>query len=117
MRSIPFTLPDDGFTEVNGTIYLDAEFLVFEVVTALLGEFDKEHQVIKIEPSALEYIYLDEGIFRDKLVIRPKKRDLLTAMPGTYVEALTLKIWNKHRTQAEQLVTDVLQRIDEKSNG
>ena len=112
MHPIPFQLPDlnSGFTEVKGVLYLDDEFLVFRVETALLGEFDKEHQVIKIEPRALDEIRLEPGIFRDRLCVRPKKRELLTAMPGTYETELVLKIWNRHRARAEHLVADVRRR-------
>ena len=114
MRPIPFQLPDlhGGLTEIKGNLYLDDEFLVFDLETALLGEFDKEHQVIKIEPRALAEIRLDPGVFRDRLCVRPKKRDLLTAMPGTYGTELVLKIWTRHRARAEHLVADVRRRQD-----
>ena len=113
MSSIPFQLPDVGLREISGSVYLDEEFLVFEVQDALLGEFDKEHQVIKIEPRALQEIRLDRGILRDRLYIRPKERDLLAVMPGTYQEELRFKIWNIHRGQAEQLVEEVQRRMEQ----
>jgi len=111
MSGIPFQLPDIGLREINGTIYLDDEFLVFEVEDAFIGEFDKEHMVIKVEPAALTDIRLDRGIIRDRLYIRPKKRDLLTVMPGTYSEALPLTMWNTQRRRAEQLVAAVRRRM------
>lgn len=110
MSGIPFQLPDIGLREINGTVYLDDEFLVFEVEDAFIGEFDKEHMVIKVEPAALADIRLDRGIIRDRLYIRPKKRDLLTVMPGTYGEALPLKMWNTQRPRAERLVEAVRRR-------
>ena len=84
MNSIPFELPDVGLQEIRGKLYLDQEFLVFEVQVALIGEFNKEFQTIKIEPGALKEIHLDRGVIKDRLCIRPKKSDLLTAMPGEY---------------------------------
>jgi hypothetical protein len=112
MSGIPFQLPDMGLREINGTVYLDDEFLVFEVEDAFIGEFDKEHMVVKVEPAALKDIRLDRGIIRDRLSIRPKKRDLLAVMPGTYGEALPLKMWNTHRRRAEQLVEAVKRRMN-----
>jgi len=112
MTSIPFQLPDInlGLTEISGMVYLEEEFLVFEVETALLGEFGEEEQVIKVEPSALETIRLEHGVFRDRLCIRPKKREFLRVMPGTYKEELKLKVWRKYRAAVEQLVDEIRRR-------
>lgn len=112
MQRLRFQLPDldAGFTEVSGVLYLDDEFLVFEIETALLGEFDKEQQVIKIEPAALKDIRLDRGIVRDKLCIRPKTDALLKALPGDHLGEVQLKVWSTNRRQAEQLVEVVRAR-------
>lgn len=110
MTSIPFTLPDMGLTEVKGLILLDDEFLVFELETALMGEFNKDTHTVKIEPAALQAVYLDHGLVRDQLCIRPKKRDLLDAMPGKYAGELRLKVWRKYRRDAEALVAAVQAR-------
>ena len=111
VRRIPFRLPDAnyGITEVKGAVYVDEAFLVFEVKTGISGGSKKKQQIIKVEPSALDAIRLDEGAFRDRLYIRPKKRDLLRAMPGTYKEDLTLKIQKQYRADAVRLVEEVRQ--------
>ena len=113
MHSIPFQLPDEGLREISGSVYLDEDYLVFEVQDALMGEFDIDRQVIKIEPAALVAVRLDPGIIQDKLCIRPKKRDLFKVMPGTHYEELRLKIWSKYRGQAEQLVEEVRRRTEQ----
>ena len=110
MSRIPFQLPDVGLREIRGKIFLDEEFLVFEVEDALMGEFDKEFQVIKVEPKALEEITLNRGFFRDQLLIRPKQHDLWRAMPGKYGTELMLKIWRKYRGPVEALVEEVKRR-------
>ena len=110
MNSIPFELPDIGLREISGTLSLDSEFLVFHVEDALIGEFDKDHFTIQVEPRALANIRLDRGIVRDRICIRPKKRDLLAVMPGQYAEELQLKVWRIHREQAERLVSAVQRR-------
>jgi hypothetical protein len=111
MNPISFDLPDIGLREISGTLSLDDEFLVFHVQDAFIGEFDKEHMVIKVEPQALQAIRFDRGIIRDRICIQPKKRDLLTVMPGTYAEELQLKIWNTYRADAKPLVEEVQRRM------
>ena len=110
MSSIPFQLPDVGLREIAGKLYLDEDFLTFYVEDALVGEFDKEQHVIKVEPSALQEVWLDHGVVQDRLYIRPKRDDLLKAMPGQYSGELCLKIWRKHRSRAEALVEELRQR-------
>ena len=113
MSTIPFSLPDInlGLTEINGKIYLDEEFVVIDVETSLLGEFSQDQQIVKIEPNAIDEIRLDRGMIKDKLCIRPKKRELLKVMPGTHTAELAMSIWRKYRDRAEQLVADVEARI------
>jgi hypothetical protein len=111
MDGIPFQLPDIGLREIHGTVSLDEEFLVFDVEDALVGEFDKEREIIKIEPAALREIRFDRGIIRDRICIRPKRDDLLVAMPGEYEKELQLKVWRTKRDDAERLVEAVAQRM------
>ena len=112
--SIPFRLPDAnlGFTEIKGIVYLEEEYLVFEVATGVSGGSKKKRQTIKIEPRALEAIRLDAGAFSSRLCVRPKERDLFRVMPGMYrgKEELKLKISNKYREEAERLVDAVRQQ-------
>lgn len=110
MPGIPFHLPDEGLREISGKIFLDDEYLILEVQDALMGEFDKEHQVIKVDPAALDEIHLERGVVRDRLFIRPRKNDLLEAMPGKHGVELPLKIWRKHRRRLEDLVDEVKRR-------
>ena len=113
-RSIPFQLPDTnlGFTENKGRLYLDEEFLVFEVSSGLSGMTHKKQQKIKLEPKALEAIRLDRGVFKDRLIIRPKRRELFQVMPGMYKDkdVLTMTLWKKYRPDAEHLVDEVQRR-------
>jgi hypothetical protein len=110
ISGIPFQLPDVGLREVSGRLYLDEDFLVFDVEDALAGEFDKEVHVIKVDPAALDAIRLERGLVRDRLFIRPRKSDLLTAMPGKYGVELPLKIWRKHRQTVLELIEEIARR-------
>lgn len=113
MDPIPFQLPDVGLREFHGTLSIDPEFLVFAVEDALIGEFDKERFVVKVEPKALADIRLEQGIIRDRIYVRPKKRDLLAVMPGRYANELPLTIWSIYRTRANQLIDVVQCRMDD----
>ncbi len=110
---IPFQLPDIGFREISGKLYLDDEFLVFEVQDALMGEFDIEQQVIKVELGAIKEMRLERRFIRDRLYIWPKNRELLKVMPGKYLGELCLKIWSKHRGEIERLLEDVERRQEQ----
>lgn len=111
VNSIPFQLPDAnwGMTEIKGLLYLDEEFLVFDVRTGVSGGAKKKRHVIKIEPRALKAIRLDQGVMRDHLAVKPKERDLFRAMPGMYKgkDELTMKIHPRYRADAEHLVDEV----------
>lgn len=111
MDSIPFKLPDVGLSEVQGYVYFDDEFLVFDVETALFGEFNGEEQTIKIEPKAINDLEYEKGVFKDKLFVRPKKRDLLKAMPGSFDEEIKLRVAHKHRKKVRRLIKEFYKRI------
>ncbi len=107
INSIPFQLPDVGLREISGEIYLEDGYLVLDVVDALVGELDKDLQLIKIEPSAVKQIHLEPGLIADRLRIRPKKEDLLRLIPGTHQQELRLKIRKRDREEAEFLIHEV----------
>ena len=106
---VPFQLPDLqwGWKEVRGVLHLDGELLVFEVGVGLPGGAERDRQVIKVEPRVLEEVRFERGLLRDRVCVRPKKPDLLAAMPGTYKEALALSVRKRHRADAERLVYEV----------
>lgn len=113
MSPIPFSLPDlnMGFTEVKGAVYMDEEFLVLDIETSLFGEINTGDSIIKVEPTALREVRIETRIFRDRLVLVPKKRDLLDAVPGSHKGELQLRIWRKHRPKTHELVFELNHRI------
>ena len=110
MRSLPFQLPDQFLREFKGRIYLEERFLVLEIEDSLIGEFDKEIRVVKIEPAALREIRLDRGIIRDRICMTPKNRQSLEDVPGFDSLEAQLKIWKKYRRESEELVEEVRRR-------
>ncbi len=107
MPVIPFKLPDDGFTELKGTVRADDEFVILHLQTSFMGEFNKEQRVIKIEHKALEDAYLRKGVFRDRICLVPKGEELFKAIPGAHIGELVLKTSRRHRSDAEDLIETI----------
>ncbi len=107
MESVPFQLSSTnlGFTEHSGLLYLDDEFLVFDILSGLSGISRGERQLIKIEPSALERVRLERRGFKHALLIKPKKMDLLDVVPGTFESEVKLKIARRDYRAADRLVS------------
>lgn len=108
MSPVPFRVPDVGLREIRGHLYLEGdEYLVFDVENALVGELDRNRHLIKVAPRALREVDLAKGRFHDRLHIRPKSRDLLEAMPGSFNDELKLKIRRKHRDDVVRLIYEL----------
>lgn len=108
MTRIPFTLPDVGLREIEGMVWVDDEFLVIQLTNKLLGLVDEETDVIKIEPTAIQDIRIQRRAFKDRLVITPKKHELLDIVPGKHANDVQLRIWKRHRQNLDRLVLEVL---------
>jgi hypothetical protein len=104
MNRIKFTLPEVGLREISGLVYLEDGYLVLKVEDALMGEFDVDEEIIKVEPQALEYVRMRTGLLRDRLVIKPKRATLLDLVPGKHESTLELRIWRTKREKLEDLV-------------
>jgi len=107
MNRIEFTLPDVGLREIEGMVWFEDGFIVLEVKNKLLGLIDEERDLIKIEPGALRDIYVARRPFKDRLVLVPKKVDLLEAVPGKHANELRLKVWVTKRKQLDRLILDI----------
>lgn len=110
LDSVPFKLEDTnmGFTENSGLLYMDEEFLVFDIQSGLKGVTRAERQQVKVAPKAISGIRLKQGNTKDVLYIKPKKTKLLQVIPGDHKHEVKLKIKKKHRVAAERLVQRVL---------
>lgn len=109
--SVPFQLPDTnmGFTENSGLLYLEDEFLVFDINSGLQGIVKGDGQIIKIEVQALAAVRRVHGTMKDALYIRPKKPQLLDVVPGEHETEVKLKVPKAHREALDQLVAHIEQ--------
>lgn len=110
MTRISFTLPDVGLRELRGTAHVEDGFLVMNLEDALLGMTDVQKSVVKVAPEALADIHIARGLFRDRLVLEPKRADLLDSVPGTHRKDLRLRVSRRQRRDLERLV-DELERL------
>lgn len=108
MASVPFKIPDDHGHEISGLVYIEDEYLVFEVKVVKWSMFKQPTETIKAEMTVVDSIRLDTGIFGDSIYIVPKRSDLLDAVPGTHKGELRLKISKRYKQQAQELVAEVL---------
>jgi len=108
--SIPFEISEihAGFSEAQGTVRVEEEFLVFNIQMITMGMFKQPAETVKIELAALSDIRIEKRIFRDRVYIRPKTNMLLEAIPGKHLGEVKLLVWRKHRTSALSLIDDVL---------
>lgn len=106
MTRISFRLPDVGLTEIRGMAFIENGMIVLNIEKALMGLFDTDKQTIKIERDALIDLRVKRGLFRDRLVLEPKKSDLLDIVPGNHRTAIELRVSRKQRRDAERLVDE-----------
>jgi hypothetical protein len=108
LNRIPFTLPDVGLRELEGMVLVDDEFLVVHLTNKLLGLVDEDTDVIKIEPGAIQDIRIQRRPFKDRLIITPKKHELLDIIPGKHANDVRLRIWKTQRQNLDLLLLEVL---------
>jgi hypothetical protein len=106
MNRVPFSLPDVGFREIRGLAFVDDEFLVLKIEDSFAGFADKNTHVIKMLPSALEDVSVRRGLASDRMIIRPKRSELLDIVPGQHASALELKVKKKHAADLERVLAD-----------
>lgn len=119
MLRVPFSLPDVGLRELEGMIWVEDGFVVIELSNKLFGIVDEDKDLIKIEPSALREVQLKRRPFKDRLILVPKKRDLLDAIPGKHPNDVRLRVWRSKRRDSEKLLIaiEALRMNSEKASG
>lgn len=96
-------------------VYVADGYLVLKIQNAFLGEFDVEKEVVKIEAAALKDVWIKKGLFRDRLVLEPKRMELLDLIPGEHRTALELRVWRRYRDDLVRLVEEYEEVLEERA--
>ena len=108
MTRISFTLPDVGLREIKGMAYVDDDgWLVLKLEDGIAGILDVQTKEVRVEPGALEDVEIRHGLFRDRLVLRPRKPALLDAIPGAHRVSVDLRVSRKQRADLERLLDEI----------
>lgn len=98
--------------EVTGFAFLEDDFFVLDVHSKVIGLFGERHRRIKVAPTALNSADLQRGLFSDRLILYPSRRELLEVVPGEHAVSLSLKVKREHRRLAEELVAQIRAWLD-----
>lgn len=106
MNRISFSLPDVGLRELRGMAHIEDGFLVLSLEDAFLGMADLQRTTLKVDPEALADLRIERGLMRDKLVIEPKRAELLESIPGKHRVSVKLKVSRRQRRELEGLLQE-----------
>lgn len=106
MNRVPFSLPDVGLREIRGVVFVEEGFFVLRIEDSFIGVADSKTHVIKMLPTAVDDVYVRRGLASDRLIIRPKRSELLDIVPGQHASALELKVKKKHAADLERVLAD-----------
>jgi hypothetical protein len=110
MASIPFSIDDSRGHTIGGLLFLEAEFVVFEIQVQKWGLYKEPVETVKAELGVIDSIRFEQGFFKDRLYLVPKRAELLAALPGDHTSEIKLKVNKRYRAEAQQFVLDVLQK-------
>ena len=105
---IPFEIPDVNETdEAKGFVYLEGDFLVFDIDILSWGIAKSDSKTVKAERGVINSIRLEPRWFKDRLYIGTKKVELLKEIPGPHVDEIELRTRKKHRSRVEAFIKSV----------
>ena len=84
MQSVPFEIEQSGpgLSRSRGVVYVDDEELVFEVQTTLVGFIERRPKAYRFDLVDLESVRYKKGFRQDRLTLRTRPLDIITAIPG-----------------------------------
>jgi hypothetical protein len=97
---------------VSGLLFLEEEFVVLEIQVVNFGLIKKQPEKVKAEYALVDSIRFEPGLFSDRIIIVPKKVEVLDAVPGSYKGEIVLKIEKRYRDDARRVVTETERRRD-----
>lgn len=110
MERIPFEIHDSRGHKVGGLLFLEDEFLVFDLQVRRWGLVKQPPETVKAELKVIERITFEQGFFGDRILVVPRRIELLDAIPGDHKGEVHLKIAKRYRSDAQDFVSEVLRR-------
>ena len=114
MRGIPFEVESSGgFSQSRGVVYVEDEDLVFEVQTTYIGFIQRAPEVYRVELTDLDEVRYKKGFLSDRVTLRTRPLEKLTAVPGAAQGELRLAVKRTHRGDLAVLLDRLdLWRVD-----
>lgn len=112
---IPFEFDVDDFNEANGFLYLEDDYLVFDIQIRLLGLAKRDSETVKAERGVIHDVEVRRGFIKDRLVVTTRSVKLLKSIPGEHASEIKLKIKRRYRKDAEDFVDLVHLWLDGKT--
>ena len=107
MSVIPFQIYDSHGHKIRGVTFLEDEFIVFDVQVRRFGLINQAPEKVKAELGLIADIRFESGLFGDRIIVIPRKMELLDAVPGDHKGEIKLKIARRYRDDAEAFVQEV----------
>lgn len=104
MTRIPFQIDDQHGHRISGLVFLEDEFVVFEIRVKKWGLYEKPTETVKAERSVISHMHFEHGFFNDRLFMVPKRSELLEAIPGNHKGELKLKVAKRYRNEVKRFV-------------
>ncbi len=96
-----------GIVEVNGTIALRENELVFTYREKNMILTDRDRVRVQIPLGAIQDLTFKRGVTSSKIVLHPNTLDVFREMPGGTSNKLVLQVKRDHREEAECLVDKI----------
>jgi len=120
MISIPFSIAAyDGFASVEGLMSFDdlSLTLEFELKDSVVGLLKSDVKNVQIPVEEIVSIELHKGWFRTRLAIQASTLNATKGIPESSQGRVTLSIARSHRDAVEQLVSRVVDKIEQRNSG
>ncbi len=105
---IPFQIPDINDTdEAEGFVYIEDDFLVFDVQVLAWGLSRSDTETVKVERGVIDGLRIERGWISDRLHVDTRNTSLLKALPGTHVSAVTVRTKKRYRSEVAAFAEQV----------
>lgn len=109
---VPFRLPDVGFQELRGVMYLEPELLVLDIGVDLMIGGRVDSHVIKLDADAIRSVTVRRGVIWDRIALRLADTSQVRDLEFIDHDRIRLRIARRHRKEADAILRVVEMRRD-----